>query len=275
MEVTFWGVRGSIPCSGPDYRRVGGHTSCVSASFDNTLVIFDAGTGMRDLGLWLKNEKPHIKTIHLFLSHAHYDHIIGFPFFGPIWDPSVHLNIYATIMGPMGGIHHFFQHHLFQPPFFPVQLSQLQATFTFHDISDGDHLTILPHVGVDVFPLNHPGGASGFRLQVNKKVMCYVSDTEHEPTKGPSKTILNAIKDADLIVYDTSFTDEEYVHFQGWGHSTWQEGVRLCLDAGVKRMALYHHDPSHTDTLMDAIELKAQSLFPGAFVARQGMTVIL
>jgi phosphoribosyl 1,2-cyclic phosphodiesterase len=178
-------------------------------------------------------------------------------------------------MGPMGGIHHFFQHHLFQPPFFPVQLSQLQATFTFHDISDGDHLTILPHVGVDVFPLNHPGGASGFRLQVNKKVMCYVSDTEHEPTKGPSKTILNAIKDADLIVYDTSFTDEEYVHFQGWGHSTWQEGVRLCLDAGVKRMALYHHDPSHTDTVMDAIELKAQSLFPGAFVARQGMTVIL
>lgn len=275
MEVTFWGVRGSIPCCGPQHKRVGGNTSCVSAYGEGALVIFDAGTGLRELGLALENAPLPTKEIHLFLSHAHYDHVIGFPFFSAIWNPDVTLHLYATILKPERGVAHFFEHILFHHPFFPVSLSQLRAQLVFHDIANGQEVLVGGGGRVVPFALNHPGGASGYRFEAGGKSVCYVSDTEHDPEGGLDPVILAHIQDTDLMIYDGCFTQAEYANHQGWGHSTWEEGVRLAQAAGAKRMAIYHHDPSHTDDVMERIEAEAKRAFSGAFVACQGLSLTL
>ncbi|MCA0369492.1 MAG: MBL fold metallo-hydrolase [Proteobacteria bacterium] len=275
MEVAFWGVRGSIPCCGPDHSRVGGNTSCVSARFGDSLVIFDAGTGIRDLGTAIKDMPICLQEIHLFLSHVHYDHIIGFPFFAPIWEPDATIHIYATMLELRGGIGHFFDKVLFNHPLFPVSLSQLRAKIIFHDIKNGEEVMIGETGRILPFVLNHPGGASGYRLEAGGKSVCYVSDTEHAEGEGLDPIILQHIKNTDLMVYDACYTEKEYQNHKGWGHSTWEEGVRLSLAAGAKRMAIYHHDPSHTDMVLEDLEQEAKRAFSGAFVARQGACILL
>lgn len=273
MDVTFWGVRGSIPCCGKQYLRVGGHSSCVSVLIGDTLIIFDAGTGLRDLGTWLEDH-PHIREAHLFLSHAHYDHLIGFPFFKPLWREDFSLTVYATILDPYGGAKSFFEHRLFAEPFFPVRLDMLKCRLDFRDSQNGEVLTFKDGIEVFLGRLNHPGGASGFRLSHQGACVAYVSDTEHG-TDLPDNDVQRLIQNADLVIYDATFTDEEYPRYKGWGHSTWQEGMRLCQDHGVQQMAIYHHDPSHTDEVIDKIENAAKAAWPGLFVARQGMTLRL
>ena len=273
MDVTFWGVRGSIPCCGAEYLRVGGNSSCVSVLVKDKIIIFDAGTGIRDLGHWLE-ERPDIKEAHLFLSHAHYDHIIGFPFFRPLWRDDFKVTVYATVLGKYGGTKSFFQSRIFGDPFFPVSLDMLKCDLSFQDCQNGDILSLDSHGQAEVFvgKLNHPGGASGFRLTHQGKSVAYVSDTEHED--DPSNTqVLELIHKTNLVIYDATFTDEEYPRFKGWGHSTWQEGMRLCQQHGVQQMAIYHHDPSHTDDVIEKIEIEAKKSWSGLFVARQGMTV--
>ena len=276
MEVTFWGVRGSIPCCTERHKRVGGHTSCVGVRAAQTHVIFDAGTGLRELGLAMDNPSCATKEIHLFLSHVHYDHVIGFPFFGAIWNPDVTLHLYATILKSEGGLAHFFEKTLFNHPLFPVSLSQLRAQLVFHDIDNGQEIFVGEGGRVVPFALNHPGGASGYRFEAGGKSICYVSDTEHDPEGGVlDPVILSHIQGTDLMVYDGCFTEAEYANHKGWGHSTWEEGVRLAQAAGAKRMAIYHHDPSHTDDVMERIETEAKRAFSGAFVACQGMSLTL
>lgn len=275
MDVIFWGVRGSIPCCGPENRRGGGDTSCVGVRVGDTLVVLDAGTGIRDLGRWLEANHPDVRKIHLFLSHAHYDHVIGFPFFSPIWNPAFEIHVYATTLNSFGGVQHFFDKTLFAPPFFPVSLSQLAAKISYYDCQNGDVVQLEGGVQVRIFPLNHPGGASGFRVEGAGKSLCYVSDTEHCVEAGLDKDILQAVQDCDLMIYDASFTDEEYPAHVGWGHSTWQEGVRLCQEARVKRLAIFHHEPSHTDDMLDAIESQARVVFENAFVAREDQHIAL
>lgn len=233
MDVTFWGVRGSLPCCGEEYLRTGGDSSCVSAIAGNKVVVFDAGTGIRRLGLWL-DQYPHIKEVHLFLSHVHYDHVIGFPFFKPLWREDIKIFVYTTILEKHGGGETFFKDRVFADPFFPVTLDMLRCDLSFRDCHDGESIDIDPKTTVFIEKLNHPGGASGFRLVHEEKIVAYVSDTEHLE-ESPDNNVLKLIKDADLVVYDATFTDEEYPNFKGWGHSTWQEGMRLCQEKNVKK----------------------------------------
>jgi phosphoribosyl 1,2-cyclic phosphodiesterase len=144
----------------------------------------------------------------------------------------------------------------------------------FIDFNVGETFKIGNDVTVKTAPLNHPNGATAYRLEAEGKALCYVTDTEHVPGK-PDKKVTDLIKGADLVVYDSTYTDDEFPKKVGWGHSTWQEGVRLCKASGVKRLAIFHHDPDHTDEYMDRVDDDARHSWDKAFVAREGMVIPL
>ena len=159
-------------------------------------------------------------------------------------------------------------------PLFPVPIDIMHACIAFHDFSAGERLTPVDDVVIETASLNHPQGATGYRVNYQGQSICYVTDTEHVPG-SPDQNILRLIKDADLVIYDSTYTDEEFPDYVGWGHSTWQEGVRLCQAAGVKRFAIFHHDPERDDAALERIGAEAAAMFAGAFVAREQDTVRL
>jgi len=155
-----------------------------------------------------------------------------------------------------------------------VPLDVFHAVIDFSDFNAGDTLDLGDGITVKTTPLNHPNGATGYRVEFAGKSICYVTDTEHVPG-SPDQNILGLIKDADLVIYDSTYADEEFPQFVGWGHSTWQEGVRLCQAAGAKQLAIFHHDPGRDDDALDRIAAAAAGRFTGAFVAREGETIYL
>jgi phosphoribosyl 1,2-cyclic phosphodiesterase len=159
-------------------------------------------------------------------------------------------------------------------PTFPVPLETMRSKLVFEDFDAGDTFNIGSGVTVRTAPLNHPNGATGYRLDCAGKSICYVTDTEHV-VGAPDQRLLALIEGADLVVYDSTYTDEEFPAKVGWGHSTWQEAVRLCRLANAKQLAIFHHDPSHEDTFMAAIEREARDVWSGAIVAREGMRIQL
>lgn len=271
VEVKFWGVRGSIPCSSPDHIQVGGHTSCVSLYDGSSLLIFDAGTGLYDLGEWCVQNK--IQEASLFLSHAHFDHVVGLPFFKPIWNPNFKLNLYSSHFKDKGGLRNFLSSHLFKEPFFPNLYDKCAAVFKIIDIDFETPLSIQGYK-TSTLELNHPGGSCGYRVSKENFIFSYVTDHEDE-TPVASQKLRDFVKFSDLLVYDATFTKEEYEKKEGWGHSSWEQAVTLGQAACVKRLALFHHDPSHTDEIVSEVEVLAKRIFPKAFAARQGMIVQL
>jgi phosphoribosyl 1,2-cyclic phosphodiesterase len=269
--VRFWGVRGSIACSGPDTQRYGGNTSCLEVRCGDRLLIFDGGTGLRPLGLSLPPEDM-VEIDHLF-SHSHWDHIAGLPFFCPAYRADCKIHVRAGHLSTQGGIEAALRQAMTEP-LFPVPLDVFHADIDYSDFNAGDILDLDHGIAVRTAPLNHPNGATGYRIDYDGKSICYVTDTEHVPGR-PDQNILGLIKDADLVVYDSTYTDEEFANYVGWGHSTWQEGVRLCQSAGVKRLAIFHHDPARDDDALDKIGVAASALFAGAFVAREQETIYL
>ncbi|MGI4851247.1 MAG: MBL fold metallo-hydrolase [Janthinobacterium lividum] len=274
-EVTFWGTRGSIACANPNYIEFGGHTSCVSLLIEEQLLIFDAGSGLYDLGEWIQKSKPNIKHVDLFLTHFHYDHVMGLPFFAPLWNSDFHITIHhASSNSCENLVKSFVKQRLFSEPFFPVPFEKIPSRIDLKEHILTASFALSPGLLVYTQGLNHPGEATGYRIEYKGKVFSYVTDTEHTPGELDKK-ILNLISHADLAIYDATFTDEEFKEKKGWGHSTWQQGVWLAQEAGVKKLAFFHHAPSHTDDILNAIEQEAQALLPSSFVARQGTTVIL
>lgn len=270
MLIRFWGVRGSIACAGARFIRYGGNTSCVELDAGRTRIIFDAGTGIRELGASL--ERDGVKKSTLFLTHTHWDHINGFPFFGPAYRKGFALEVYAGHLSDMpGGVRSALAGQMAEP-MFPVPLEVMQSAPRFHDFNPGDGFRLAPGVQVETARLNHPNGATGYRVEHGGKAVCYVTDTEHVPGK-PDEAILGLIAGADLVIYDSTYTDAEFHAKVSWGHSTWQEGVRLCRAAGAKRLAIFHHDPGHDDPFMKGVEKDAAKMWKGAFVAREGMSV--
>ncbi len=269
MRVKFWGVRGSIATPSADHMKYGGNTSCVEVNVNDRVIILDAGTGVRLLGncLLQRNLKDY-----LFLqSHTHWDHINGFPFFGPVYQDDVNIKIMAGHLSDCGGIEKVLSSQMCQPTF-PVPFSELAANLSFTDFRSGDSFSLGDGIDVRTAPLKHPDGGTGYRIECEGSSLCYVTDTEHVIGK-PDEDILELIEGADLVIYDSTYTDEEYPQFAGWGHSTWQEGVRLCKAANVGQLAIFHHDPSHDDIFMDTVAREAFKAWPNAFVAREGMTV--
>lgn len=267
FTVRFWGVRGSIPCPGPETVRYGGNTSCIEMRCGGRLLIFDAGTGLRPLGAHL-DALGAVKA-DLFFTHTHFDHICGLPFFSSAYAKTNHLQFWAGHLLPDHTLRYVLS-EMMMAPLFPIPISVLGADITFHDFRAGETLDPGDGIVIRTVPLNHPNGATGYRVEYAGKSVCYVTDTEHVPGT-PDRNVLGLIAGADLVIYDSTYTDDEYPNHVGWGHSTWQEGVRLADAANVKRLVIFHHDPGHDDATMDAIAAAANKARPGTLVAHEGM----
>ena len=271
FQVRFWGVRGSIPCPEASHSTYGGNTSCVEVRCGATVIVLDAGTGLRQLGKQLLREN--VKTIHLLLSHLHLDHIIGLPFFEPAYDPATRLVLRAGNLLPERRLRATLD-RLMGPPFFPISADVFRADVECLDFRAGEAFTLPGDVQVTTAPLRHPDGSVGYRISWRGKSICYVTDTEH-PATGLDPNILDLIRDADLVIYDATYCTHTYPPHVGWGHSTWEAGTALAKAAGVRQFALFHHDPNRDDKALAAVEQQAQTAFARAFAAREGQTVIL
>jgi len=270
--VKFWGVRGSIACPTADHIRYGGNTTCIAMHVGDRCLVFDAGTGIRDLGReYLKGGSGDIS---LLLTHTHWDHINGFPFFTPAYSDKYNLTIWAGHLKDAGHSIREILSSQMNNPMFPVPLEAMRANLTFNDFSAGETIDVGGGMTIRTAALNHPNGATGYRVDHEGKSACLITDTEHVPGEM-DQNILNLIEGADLVIYDSTYTEDEFPSKVGWGHSTWNEGMKLCQAAGVKRMAIFHHDPEHNDAFMDKLEDEAVKAWSGNFVAREGMDVRL
>lgn len=267
--VKFWGVRGSLPSPGPHTVEFGGNTPCVEIRCGDKLLVFDAGSGIMPFGNSLCEEK--IKKLDLFFSHYHYDHIVGLPFFAPFYRSDTHIRVWAGHEPQEKSARSVFEAFM-KPPFFPVPPKIFHAELDYKDFEPGDELDMGDGVKIETTALNHPGGAVGYRVNYQGKSICYVTDTEHVPGHV-DENILHLIRNADVMIYDASFSDENFSQYKGFGHSTWQEGARLCEAANVKTYVIFHHMPSATDSDLLALETKAKKMFANAMVAREGAVI--
>jgi len=268
--VKFWGVRGSIATSDPGTVRYGGNTSSLEIRCGGRLLLFDAGTGLRYAGNALAAAGGQLDA-DLFLTHTHFDHIAGLPFFRPLFMPQHTFRIHAGHLLPDLGIRRVLS-DLMTAPLFPVPISIFAAKVSFHDFLAGDVLRPGAGIVIRTAPLNHPNRATGYRVEYAGKSIVYITDTEHRPD-GPDGNVLALMQDADVVVYDSMFTDDEYGQRVGWGHSTWQEGLRLAELAGVKTYVVFHHDPDHDDVFLDGIRAELAVRRPGSLVAYEGLVL--
>jgi phosphoribosyl 1,2-cyclic phosphodiesterase len=270
LSVRFWGVRGSIACPRPEALRYGGNTPCVEIRCGEHVLIFDAGTGIRALGQMLP-PAPNADGFDIFLSHCHIDHVIGLPFFAPMFVEGQVIRVWAGNLQASGGVEEAVR-KLMSFPLFPLQVEALRAELEFRDFHPGDTLHPRPGVTLRTAPLNHPGGATGYRIEYNGHSVAYLTDFESR-TGVVDRRLVDLARSADLVILDATYTDDELPSHVGWGHSTWQQGIALADAAGVKRLCLFHHDPDHDDTFMDAIKAAAEAERPGTLVAREGMQI--
>jgi len=264
-KVRFWGVRGSIPTPGPQTARVGGNTSCVEVRVAEQILILDSGTGIRPLGLSLMAEfKDKAIDAHLFIGHTHWDHIQGFPFFVPAYIPRNSFHIYSA-HGVARSFENIFREQMSQN-YFPIETGDMSARLEFTQVNGP---FAAGAVQVDTTFTNHPGVNMAYRFHYGGKSLVYLTDHENIQTQFQSKDDFSAKQDrlieafcrgADLLICDAQYTDEDYNGKRGWGHSRWRDTLQLGLDAGVKRLALFHHEPVRTDDQIDAIEAECRRI---------------
>jgi phosphoribosyl 1,2-cyclic phosphodiesterase len=271
LHVRFWGVRGSIACSGPRTVRYGGNTSCIEVRCGERLLVFDGGTGLRYLGQTLTAAESHSLDSDLFLTHTHFDHVCGLPFFKPFFDPKNRWRLWAGHLAEGMTLRRVLGEFMMSP-LFPVPPQVFRARMEYREFKAGETLRPGQDIEVRTATLNHPDGATGYRVDYGGRSVCYLTDTEHVPG-APDRNILELISGADLVIYDSMYTDDEYQGYVGWGHSTWQEGVRLCRAAGARRLAVFHHDPEHDDDMLDGVAREVEKALPGSFVARDGLSL--
>jgi phosphoribosyl 1,2-cyclic phosphodiesterase len=270
MRVTIWGCRGSIPTPGPETLRYGGNTSCVEVLLpDESVLVLDAGTGIRNLGLEL--ERRRARRIHLFLTHLHLDHLEGLRFFAPLWDPGVKVDVW----GPPSPVLSLQERiaRSFSPPLFPIDLSDVPAEVSFHDVLRRPWTiggaTLTAHFVV------HPGPTVGYRVDAAEASLAYVPD--HEPSlTGIEDRSTDWISgaaiatDADLLLHDAQYSEDEYENRVGWGHSSVVDAVAFSNAVGARRLLLFHHEPLHGDEFLSRLEDENQ-----VTLAHEGMIVQL
>lgn len=275
FSFRFWGVRGTIPCPAASHMEFGGNTSCVEVVAGDERIVLDAGTGLRLLGKqWMARK---VQRATLLLSHTHLDHISGFPFFAPAFQPGFRLRVIAGHLKAQNAAGYDIRSVLarqMERPLFPVPMKTMGCNLDFEEVTSGDSFALAGGVTVRTAPLNHPDGATGYRVEYQGRSVSYVTDTEHV-VGLPDRNILDLIAGTDVMIYDATYTDEEYAAKIGWGHSTWREGIRLARMAGARRIALFHHEPDHDDSFMAGLEQEAQQEWPEAFAAREGTTIQL
>jgi phosphoribosyl 1,2-cyclic phosphodiesterase len=265
LKVKFYGVRGSLPVCGREFERYGGNTTCIRILRENAnrIAILDAGTGIRKLGKELMEKGVTQKVINIVFSHFHWDHIQGFPFFAPAYDPNQRIGILA--LGMKEKIKNLRE-------IFPIQMETMGAQFEF--LTYGNNETIYG-AHVKSIPQYHKqtGGSYGFRLDDESVSLVVCTDLEH--IDGIDKNIVDFAKDADLLIHDGQYTAEEYKKFKGWGHSTWEQAVEVAVQANVKKLIITHHDPDHDDDFLDSIEKECKKIFPASQFAKEGMEVLI
>lgn len=267
FNVTFWGVRGSIPTPGATTAAVGGNTSCVEVSVGGHRVILDGGTGLRQLGDSLRGQSD--LTAHIFFSHLHWDHIQGVPFFGPAFEKGHTFHLHAgrrdgrTLESALIGQMSF--------PYFPVRFSKIESTLTFHDLSvrEAVHLD----GGVSVYGVEgfHPDGVFAWRIEHRGHVLVYATDTE--PSPESDARIATLAQGADVLIHDAQYTPEQYDEHRGWGHSTMMDGARIAQAAKVGTYVLFHHDPAESDEAVAAKTARAAGVFERSVAAREGLVI--
>ncbi|WP_350286123.1 MBL fold metallo-hydrolase [uncultured Croceitalea sp.] len=273
MLIKFYGTRGSIPVCEKGFQEFGGNTTCVAVMDDNEegdVLIFDAGTGIRKLGKELMQRTfKGTERIVMAFSHFHWDHMQGFPFFAPAYDPSKKIDVIA--MGKdlnIPDLKTIFAKQM-ESTFFPVSLENMGAQFNFHVENADEHSYDTGKTGrLLTNRHHHPGGAYGYRLEVAGKVFVYCTDLEHG--ESLDKKVIDFAKGADLLVHDAQYTPEELPKFRGWGHSSWEQAIEVAEIAGVKKLCLTHHDPEHNDVFILNEERKCQQRFQNCFFAREG-----
>ena len=250
MKLTFYGVRGSIAAPGKDTVKYGGNTSCVLVEPDDEVVlIFDAGTGIRSLGQLLVSDS---RDIYLLFSHHHWDHIQGLPFFRPIYQQGRKIRLLSNYLNAGDASSVLDQ---MTDSHFPVTGAQLQADIEVAPFNDQGSIMI-GDTKVSTMPLNHPGGGSGYKIETAHGRLVYITDNELFPPNEVATSYagwVNFAQGVDLLIHDAMFVDDELSKVHGWGHSLISQALQLALDAGVKRLLLFHHDPSRSDAQLDAI----------------------
>jgi phosphoribosyl 1,2-cyclic phosphodiesterase len=274
FSVHFWGVRGSIACPGAETVRYGGNTPCIEMRVNGQRLIFDGGTGLRVLGQSLLAQMP--VEAHMFFTHSHWDHIQGFPFFTPAFIKGNCFHIYGAIAPNGSTVEQRLNDQMLHPNF-PVPLQIMGADLRFYDVEVGKPIEI-GDVVIEAAPLNHPGEAVGYRVSWQDYAVAYVTDTEHFPDRI-DESVLWLARQADVLIYDATYTDEEYYSPKsskvGWGHSTWQEAVKVAEAAGVKKLVIFHHDPLHNDDHLDQIGEQVARVFPNSLMAWEGLEIQL
>ncbi len=272
FSIRFWGVRGSIPCPGPETQRYGGNTPCLEVRCGNRLIILDAGTGLRPLGDALLEAGGPIDT-DIFLTHCHYDHVSGIPFFAPLYGAEHRFRLWAGNLLPDFRLKGVMQ-TMMKEPLFPIGIETFRAEIDYRDFTAGESIPESDGVAIHTVALDHPGGATGYRIDFGGRSLLYLTDNEgrHEDRDD---ALVAFSRNADLVIYDTAYTEDEIEAKKGWGHSTWQDGMRLADAAGVKTFCLFHHAPEHDDSAMDAILAKAQAARPGTIAAMENSVIRL
>jgi len=278
MRAKVWGCRGSLAAPGPETVRYGGNTSCVEVRLsDERIIVIDAGTGIRGLGVALAANLP--ERIDILLTHLHLDHIEGLGFFTPIWNPEAEIHLW----GPASTNHSLRERiaTYFSPPLFPVHVDDIPSKLSFHDVPEDEWE--LGGAVVRGQAVNHPGPTLGYRVEQTGKVLTYISD--HEPALGIDLSSASPdwvsgyglARGADVLFHDAQYTEDEYPHRVGWGHSSIAHTVAFGLLAKVRRLLMFHHDPLHTDAQLETMLVRAHELWgdehDGLALASEGMEV--
>ncbi len=274
MKIRFWGVRGTISTPYIDMIKTGGSTTCVEVTTDEkNVIILDAGTGLVALGRELMKEYKDKKMpkIHLFLTHTHWDHLNGFPFFAPLFCKNAEINLYAPAKKTRNLKDIILTQ--FDDDFSPITLGELPCVLNFFDIEEKT-IDISKDLKITSQRHFHPGGAYGYRIEYKGKVFVFNTDVEHENGQIDQR-VVDISKDADLMVHDAQYTEDQMKDRVGWGHSTWQQAVEVSRLAGVKQLGLTHHDPERTDKEVNALEKKAKKQFENSFFCRYGLEIEL
>jgi phosphoribosyl 1,2-cyclic phosphodiesterase len=268
FHVRFHGVRGSLATPGLATAGVGGNTSCVEVTCDDTRIVLDAGTGLRAIGDALAATGGSATT--LLLSHLHWDHIQGLPFFTPIYLPGHSVEV---ISGPNGVLPlEAALRRQMSAPFFPVDFEEVSSQLRAREARAGEAIAIGPAT-VRLARLNHPDPVWGYRIEHGGRSVVYATDTEHYACVDP--VLARLARSADVLIYDAQYTPDEYPGKVGWGHSTWAAAVELAKAAGVKTLILFHHDPRRSDGAVAELEARAREVFPSVVAAREGLVLDL
>ena len=275
--VKFWGVRGSIPTPGPTTVRYGGNTCCIEVRMGDEIILLDAGTGLRALGRSLLAEfRDRPLNLTLLLTHTHWDHIQGLPFFGPIYNSNCRLRILGC-EGARKGLVNALTGQM-ESTYFPVPFNKLPSNIEIEELRNFN-FNVGP-VHVRAMRANHPGLCIGYRLSSPEGRIAFFPDTEPRP-RGRDRDMIQFLRDVDLLILDSQYDFMEYGEHIGWGHGCVDDSVALALQAGVKQLSLFHHDPDHDDKQIARLVQHARRLVAKqkgklkVDAAREGMTINL